>query len=88
LCTKNPNIADLLEALLRDHRKLSDEGFLKEGPVGFSGQRGMVGQTVGAYKLVSQVGQGGMGNVWLAERGDGRFERRVAVKFLNIALMV
>jgi serine/threonine-protein kinase len=28
-----------------------------------------------------------MGSVWLAERSDGRFERRVAVKFLNIALM-
>ena len=28
-----------------------------------------------------------MGTVWLAERNDGRFERRVAVKVLNIALM-
>ena len=28
-----------------------------------------------------------MGTVWLAERSDGRFERRVAVKVLNIALM-
>jgi serine/threonine protein kinase/Tol biopolymer transport system component len=37
--------------------------------------------------LVSQIGHGGMGTVWLAERNDGRFERRVAVKFLNIALL-
>src|ERR1700728_762538 len=28
-----------------------------------------------------------MGSVWLAERNDGRFERRVAVKFIHIALM-
>jgi len=28
-----------------------------------------------------------MGSVWLAERTDGRFERRVAVKFLNLALV-
>ena len=28
-----------------------------------------------------------MGSVWLAERNDGRFERQVAVKFLNIALI-
>jgi serine/threonine-protein kinase len=28
-----------------------------------------------------------MGTVWLAERNDGRFERRVAVKVLNVALM-
>ena len=28
-----------------------------------------------------------MSSVWLAERNDGRFERQVAVKFLNISLM-
>ena len=28
-----------------------------------------------------------MGSVWLAERSDGRFDRRVAVKFLSVALM-
>jgi len=27
-----------------------------------------------------------MGSVWLAQRSDGRFERRVAVKFVNLAL--
>ena len=47
----------------------------------------VAGQTVGPYTLISQIGQGGMGSVWLAERSDGRFERRVAVKFLNIALV-
>src|SRR4029450_9694285 len=36
--------------------------------------------------LVSPIGQGGMGVVWLAERSDGRFNRRAAVKFLNVAL--
>jgi serine/threonine-protein kinase len=28
-----------------------------------------------------------MGSVWLAERSDGRFDRRVAIKFLNLALI-
>ncbi len=27
-----------------------------------------------------------MGTVWLAERSDGRFQRRVAIKFLNFAV--
>jgi serine/threonine-protein kinase len=48
---------------------------------------GVAGQTLGAYTLLSQIGQGGMGSVWLAEQSDGRFERRVAVKLLNIALI-
>ncbi|HET9831496.1 MAG TPA: serine/threonine-protein kinase [Vicinamibacterales bacterium] len=43
----------------------------------------LAGQCVGAYTLESQIGQGGMGSVWLASRNDGRFERRVAIKFLN-----
>jgi serine/threonine protein kinase len=48
--------------------------------------RGMAGQSIGAYSLISQIGQGGMGTVWLAERADGRFERRVAIKFLHVLL--
>ena len=35
---------------------------------------------VGAYRLIHEIGQGGMGVVWLAERADGAFERRVALK--------
>src|ERR1700722_13199586 len=42
-------------------------------------------QIIGAYTLVSEIGRGGMGSVWLAVRNDGRFEGHVAVKFLNVA---
>jgi serine/threonine protein kinase len=49
--------------------------------------RSLAGQTVGAYRLVSLIGQGSRGSVWLAERGDGRVEGQVAVKLLDIALM-
>jgi serine/threonine protein kinase len=44
-------------------------------------------EAIGPYRLISKLGQGGMGQVWLAERSDGRFERKAAVKFLNVALM-
>ena len=36
---------------------------------------------------MSLIGQGGMGNVWLARRDDGRFEGRAAVKLLNASLV-
>src|ERR1044071_6315880 len=87
LRAKNPVLAGQLESLLKDHRVLSDEGFLEDRPHELPERSGLAGQTVGVYTLVSQIGQGGMGSVWLAERNDGRFERRVAVKFLNFALM-
>jgi len=35
---------------------------------------------VGPYRLVDRIGDGGMGSVYLAERADGWFEKRVAIK--------
>jgi eukaryotic-like serine/threonine-protein kinase len=37
--------------------------------------------------VLSLLGHGGMGSVWLAERIDGLFTRRVALKLLHPALM-
>jgi serine/threonine protein kinase/tetratricopeptide (TPR) repeat protein len=38
------------------------------------------GAIVGPYRLLREVGQGGMGSVWLAERIDGMLKRAVALK--------
>ncbi len=43
----------------------------------------LIGQSVGAYKIVRELGYGGMGAVYLAERADGKFEQRVALKLLK-----
>ena len=40
------------------------------------------GARVGAWRLVREAGRGGMGVVWLAERADGAFAQRVALKLL------
>ena len=45
------------------------------------------GQTIGAYTLERPLGAGGMGAVWLGRRSDGRFDGRVAIKLLNLALL-
>ena len=84
---QNPALAAQLAVLLDEHRVLAQEGFLERGPAALPSAPGLAGQTLGPYTLLSQIGQGGMGSVWLAERSDGRFERRVAVKFLNVALL-
>jgi eukaryotic-like serine/threonine-protein kinase len=38
------------------------------------------GDTVGPYELVRELGRGGMGVVWLAQRADGQHARQVALK--------
>ena len=38
------------------------------------------GELLGPYRLIEEIGQGGMGSVWLAERADGAYDRRVALK--------
>ncbi len=37
----------------------------------------------GPYRLLRSIGEGGMGEVWLAERTDGAYEQQVAVKLLK-----
>jgi non-specific serine/threonine protein kinase/serine/threonine-protein kinase len=44
---------------------------------------GFIGKQIGKYRIKSELGAGGMGVVFLAERVGGDFEQKVAVKFLR-----
>ena len=50
-----------------------------DGPAGSPGRP----ERIGAYRVVSELGRGGMGVVYLAERADGQFRQRVAIKLLH-----
>ena len=41
------------------------------------------GDRLGAWRLLSRLGSGGMGAVYLAERADGHFEQRAAIKLIR-----
>jgi serine/threonine protein kinase len=43
----------------------------------------LTGQRLGAYRVLRAIGQGGMGAVWLAERADGAFQKKVALKLVR-----
>jgi len=82
-----PDVAAELQTLLAELQALDDEGFLQGDPSRMLSQNSLAGQVFGSYSLESQIGHGGMGSVWLARRSDGRFEGKVAVKLLNVALI-
>jgi serine/threonine-protein kinase len=43
----------------------------------------LIGKNIGPYQVKELLGEGGMGLVYLAERMDGAFEHRVAIKVLR-----
>ena len=42
-----------------------------------------IGSSVGPYRLVRLLGEGGMGRVYLAERADGQFQQQAALKLIR-----
>ena len=90
LSARDAALAADVRSLLDEHDAADESAFLEGAlPIAFhpAPPSSLAGQIVGSYRLISLIGEGGMGSVWLAERCDGRFEGRVAVKLLNLALM-
>ncbi|MDH5824419.1 serine/threonine-protein kinase [Luteimonas sp. RD2P54] len=43
----------------------------------------LAGTRLGPFRLLHPIGHGGMGAVWLAERADGEFAQKVAIKLIR-----
>lgn len=80
---EDPALADELQTLITLDE--SHEDFLAEPLIApLAGLR--AGGEVGPYRLERLLGEGGMGQVWLAARADGLYQRRVALKLLRPGL--
>jgi serine/threonine-protein kinase len=76
------HLAPTLGEMLREHRREGPGAFLATGPSlppdPEDTRQG--GELIGAYRLIREIGRGGMSVVWLAERHDGALKREVALK--------
>jgi len=72
---------DFMAALPQLSEPASSTGEAPGGADAGTSQSGLfAGDMLGPYRLIRQLGQGGMSVVWLAERDDGQMRRRVALK--------
>ena len=83
LCEEDPQLgADLTELMALEEDR---DDFLSQPLVApLPGAR--PGTLAGPYRLERLLGEGGMGQVWLAARADGLYQRRVALKLLRPGL--
>jgi serine/threonine protein kinase len=84
------HLSPMLARLLQAHARIGADDFLQppltggwlDAPAPASLAPGAL---VGAYRLLREIGQGGMASVWLAERADGLLDRRVALKLPHVS---
>ena len=77
-----------LEQMLAARAQVQHNGFLgalpplKAPPPELQVAAWAEGSRIGPYRLVRHLGEGGMAEVWMAQRDDGAFQRTVAMKLL------
>jgi tetratricopeptide (TPR) repeat protein len=73
-----------LRDMLASHSARGNTGFLSDGPkidaAIVDETVAQAGDLIGPYRLIREIGHGGMGTVWLAERADGTLKRQIALK--------
>lgn len=89
-CGQDTALLDAVMKMLAADAAVTD-GFielppdLRESAPGDSSRAGedMIGRRYGAWEIRDVIGQGGMGQVFLAERIDGAYEQRAALKLMR-----
>jgi serine/threonine protein kinase/TolB-like protein len=87
-CADDLALREAVERLLRAHERTGD--FLESAAADYAapflpnpstlGSPLAAGTRVGTYRVVREIGRGGMGAVYLAERDDGEYRKQVALK--------
>lgn len=86
-CPDDPDLLRELDSLLAADDSagsfLDELSKEKSASLLAAGEKPLAGRVIGAYRLIRELGRGGMGIVCLAERADGQFEQQVALKLIK-----
>jgi serine/threonine protein kinase/tetratricopeptide (TPR) repeat protein len=83
-CGEDAALRAEVESLLLHHARADSllENFRAANVLSFP-QDAMVGKRIGAYRIVREIGQGGMAVVYLGERDDQNYRKEVAIKMVK-----
>lgn len=89
-CSGDEALREQVETLIASYEKAGD--FIEEPALG-TGMlpdtlvdetvNVLIGRRLGSYKIVREIGRGGMGSVYLAMRADDEYQKRVAIKLIK-----
>src|SRR5829696_939676 len=85
-CAGDQTLRREVESLLSSLEQAG--GFMEEPPVEsvaelLDGSQFVIGQNIGPYRVLSEIGRGGMGTVYLAARADKAYSKLVAIKLVR-----
>ena len=83
LSATRPDLHARVRALLDADAQATRAGFMSVQRDTQSTASLQAGARLGPYRIVREIGKGGMGEVWLASRDDGLYQGEVAIKTLH-----
>jgi serine/threonine protein kinase len=88
VCANEPSLRLEVESFILSHAQV-DSDFLKTidpdgaGRDGIEARQSLVGRLIGPYRIVEEIGAGGMGEVYRAVRADDQYQKQVAIKVVR-----
>jgi serine/threonine-protein kinase len=86
-CSADPSLRLQVESLILSSTETAVTGvmeslqFLAASAISVN-----IGERLGNYEVIRELGRGGMGSVFLAVRADDQFRKQVAIKLMNVAI--